>query len=81
VSKYRGYLTGSGNSVSRAGSETSGIHAKLSSITGRHVHVTMFTLPDGQEIVLVDIDTNKGSFPMGAWAFNKQDIPVPMEEV
>jgi len=80
VSKYRGFLTGSGNSVSKAGSETSGIHARLSSIAGERVFVSMGTLPGGQEIVRVRIETNEGVFPMGTWTFNKQGIPIPFDE-
>ena len=80
MSKYRGYLTGSGNSVSRAGSENSGIHAQLSSIAGARVFVGMGLIPDGQEVVRVRIETNEGVFPMGVWVINKQGIPVPLEE-
>ena len=80
MSKYRGFLTGSGNSVSKAGSETSGIHARLSSIAGASVYVSMVTLPGGQEIVRMRIETNEGAFPIGTRTFNRQGISIPFDE-
>ena len=80
MSKYRGYLTGSGNQVSRAGSATSGIRARLSSSTGANVYVSMGVLPSGQEIVRMRIETNAVIFPESVWTFNEQGVPVPFDE-